>query len=97
MISLEDVQAYPDKGQFVLDWPQPKSIIALWGFLGFTGYYIYFVRHYATIEGPLTDLLKRNVFECTPATIGRLKQAMTSMSILHLLDFSLPFQVDTDA
>ena len=45
------------KIQVVLDWPQPMNIKQLRGFLGFTGYYCRFIKGYASLTAPLTDLL----------------------------------------
>jgi hypothetical protein len=84
----------------MVDWPIPKNITALRAFLGLTGFYRRFVLNYATIASPLTDLLKTNAFNWTEAANSAflsLKTAMANIPLLNLPDFSLPFEVTTDA
>ncbi|KAI3739426.1 hypothetical protein L2E82_29830 [Cichorium intybus] len=50
IISAKGVTAYPDKLAAIQDWPCPTSFTTLRGFLGLTGYYRRFVRHYAQIS-----------------------------------------------
>ncbi|MCH82502.1 transposon Ty3-I gag-pol polyprotein, partial [Trifolium medium] len=51
------------KIQAVRDWPTPKTLKALRGFLGLSRFYRRFIRHYATIAHPLTSLLKKDSFK----------------------------------
>jgi len=62
IITGHGVAADPRKLQEVKDWPIPHDISNLRGFLGLTGYYRRFVHHYATIAGPMTELLKKKHF-----------------------------------
>ncbi|KAL0423537.1 UNVERIFIED_CONTAM: Retrovirus-related Pol polyprotein from transposon [Sesamum radiatum] len=100
VVSAAGISADHDKLQVVADCAPPVSFTSLRAFLGLTGYYRRFVRHYASLAGPLTDLLKHRVCQWTPAAataFERLKRAMVSLPVLRLLDFSLPFDVTTDA
>ena len=51
----------PTKLKGVADWPPPKSVKDVKAFLGFTGFYCYFVPHYSQIARPLIDLTRKAV------------------------------------
>lgn len=83
-----------------MDWPPPKNVRGLHGFLGLTGYYRRFISNYGTLARPLTDLLKKNSFEWTieaGSTFEALKRVMSSPPVLALPDFKQTFYVECDA
>ncbi|XP_025625640.1 uncharacterized protein [Arachis hypogaea] len=88
------------KVQAVMDWPQPTNIKQLRGFLGLTRYYRRFIKGYASLAFPLTDLLKKDDFvwstEASKA-FTQLQKAICSKPVLQLPNFDLPFEVETDA
>nr|KYP38538.1 Retrovirus-related Pol polyprotein from transposon 297 family [Cajanus cajan] len=100
VVSAQGVQVDTQKIDAVINWPLPQNITQLRGFLGLTGYYRHFVKGYASIAWPLTDMLKHNSFHWTPTSeqaFLHLKEALTTTPTLALPDFSVMFVIETDA
>lgn len=101
VISKGSVATDPSKIQAVLNWSQPANVKELRSFLGLAGYYRKFVKFFAVLARPLTDLLKKNVlFVWTSdhdVAFQELKSALYSAPVLAMPDFSLPFVIETDA
>lgn len=84
----------------IKNWPEPTNLKQLQGFLGLTGYYRRFIRSYANIAAPLTDLLKKDSFKWNTFAASaflKLKEVMTSAPVLAIPNFQLPFTLETDA
>ena len=62
-ISGVGVEIDPRKIEAITSWPTPKCQRDVRSFLGLTGYYRRFVKAYASISKPLTDLLKKDGLE----------------------------------
>jgi len=99
-ISGSGVSMEKEKIKVVLEWPVPINIKQLRGFLGLTGYYRRFIRGYASLATPLTNMLKKDNSQWSNealTTFDSLKAAMTQAPVLALLDFNKPFTLETDA
>ena len=83
------------------EWETPRDIRGVRSFLGFTNYYRRFVRHYAEMAHPLTDLTKKEVgFQWGPMqekAFRDLKSTLCEAPILVFPDPLLPYTVVTDA
>jgi len=63
MVSRDGVKVHDSKIQVVTQWPIPSSISQLRAFLGLVSYYRKFIRHFAVVATPLTDLLMKDGFK----------------------------------
>lgn len=97
IISNEGVSTDPAKIKVMQEWPVPKNVKQLRGFLGLTGYCHKFVKDYEVISKPLTRLLKQGAY-CWDAeadkSFKQLKVAMSTTPVLTLPDYDLPFTVE---
>jgi hypothetical protein len=101
VISSNGVTTCPKKILAVAEWPPPKNVKELKSFLGLSGYYRKFVKHYAIISKPLIELLKKHhVFHWTSdqeVAFNTLTTTLITAPVLAFPNFDIPFAVETDA
>ncbi|KAL4379068.1 hypothetical protein GQ457_02G036740 [Hibiscus cannabinus] len=100
VISQGKISMDQDKVDSIKNWPTPRSVKELRGFLGLSGYYRRFIQSYGVIARPLTDLLKKGAWKWDQEeeqAFQNLKEAVTSAPVLSLPDFGEDFSVETDA
>ena len=95
------IQMDPAKVKGVESWPQPRTVRDVRAFLGFTGFYQYFVPNYSIIARPLIDLTKKATpFHWDPPqqqAFLTLKGHMCSQPVLKQPNYDKPFFLATDA
>ena len=97
------IKADPDKVAAVEQFPQPKSATEVRSFLGLASYYRRFVKDFATVTKPLTELTKTKVapkFRWTPqaqTAFQAIKSALINAPCLTCLDQSEPLVLQVDA
>lgn len=100
-ISTNGLTMDKDKLKSINDWPVPKNIKELQGFLGLCNFYRKFITNFAKIMEPLRSLLRKNNTykwnDNANTAFNNLKKAFTCAPILIYPDTEKEFTVETDA
>lgn len=91
----------PEKIKAILDMPPPTCVTEMRRILGLASWYRRFIPNFSTLTAPLTSLLRKNQkfvwsSSCEEA-FRALKDHLIRAPVLSCPDFSLPFQIQTDA
>src|SRR5712672_4360949 len=95
------IQMDPTKVKCVADWPPPRNPTDIRSFLGFTGFYCYFIPNYSRVACPLLDLTKKVTpwvwAEAQMKAFETLKTLMCTKPVLTQPQYDKPFVLHTNA
>lgn len=101
IVSTKGISMDPKKVACVQEWPSPRSIRDVQGFLGFANFYRRFIPEFSRLAAPLTNLTKKDVpftwnQECEKS-FRDLKLAFKQGSMLAHFDPNKQTILETDA
>ena len=101
LVSKDGIFPDPDKVEAIVRWPIPRIVSKVCGFLGLVGWYRVFVREYAFITKPLTQLTRKDEdfswSKVRNQAFNKVKEIVASKLVLKLPDFEKTFEVIVDA
>lgn len=101
LISEGKVRMDPVKVAAVRDWPTPRNLRDVRGFLGFANFYRRFIRYFAGIARPLNDLTRKDTpFHWSSpqqTAFEELRTSFITAPILRLWDPERPTRIEVDA
>lgn len=101
IVTVDGIKMDPEKIKAIKEFPQPRNVKQLRGFLGLINYFRKFVYRYGEETKPLCHLLQKNVpFEWTPdiqRVFERVKELFLDSIMLIHPDIDKPYYVQTDA
>ncbi|CAA7012879.1 unnamed protein product [Microthlaspi erraticum] len=100
IVSAQGLRVDPAKVSAISSWPAPTSITEVRSFHGLASFYRRFVPHFSSIMAPITDCIKSTCFSWTMeahAAFEKIKTCLTTAPVLALPNFTLPFELHSDA
>jgi hypothetical protein len=100
IVSRQGISPDPSKIDKIKNFPIPKNLTELRGFLGLASYYRKFIKDFSRIAKPINTLLKKDqTFKWTKKqqnAFNRLKNCLINAPILQYPNFDEPFYLHTD-
>ena len=91
----------PKKRDAVRQWEPPQNVKQVQSFLGLCNYYKRFVKDFATIATPLSNLTQKDVSikwgAAEKFAFEKLKMKLTEAPILRSADLNIPYELTSDA
>jgi hypothetical protein len=101
IFSKDGIVVDPEKIEAIREWSAPKNVTEVRSFMGLTGYYRRFIVGFSRMAHPITSLQRKEKkfqwIEESERTFQRLKQLLTSSSILRIANPNEYFVVCMDA
>ena len=107
IVSAQGIATNESKIEAIKDWPTSTNVTEGQSFLGFTGYYRWFIPKFSQVTQPLHELTSgQNMGKEKAAIVWddrcqwsfvELKCLCTMVPILAYADFTRPFKLNTDA
>ena len=101
IVSKDGISSNPAKVEAIVSWPIPCNVFKVHGFLGLARWCRVFVKEYAFITKPLTQLTRKYEdfawSKVRDQAFNLVKEILTSEPILKLPDFEKTFEVIVDA
>ena len=100
-VNRDGIRMDDTKVKAITDWPVPTTVHSVHSFLGLANFYRHFIKDYATLVKPLTDLTQKDkVFtwgSVEANAFASLKSRFTTAPILAYSDNNCQFRLETDA
>ena len=101
VVSAKGIEPMNEKCKAIQEFPQPRKLKDVRAFLGLASYYRKFVKDFAKIAAPLTDLTKKETpFQLTDeceSAFKTLKDKLVKPPILAYPDYQKEYLLYTDA
>jgi hypothetical protein len=100
IISPQGISMDPERVATIKEWPTPRNVKEILGFLGFCNFYRRFISGYSSIALPLTNTTKQNqIFTWTPEMITAFELLKTQFQKEPILAYPRPnlaYTLETD-
>ena len=99
-VNRDGIRMDESKVKAIMDWPAPTTVRGVRSFLGLANFYHCFIKDYATLAKPLTDLTQKDkafTWDSAEANaFASLKTQFTTAPILAYPDNDCQFRLETD-